>query len=56
MAVLPMECVTFAPNDSFADERKDWTYLKWAKEDPEGLKKMKAEAPEAFEELKKHIR
>lgn len=41
---------------AIADERKDWTYLKWAKEDPEGLKKMKAEDPEAFEELKKHIR
>ena len=39
-----------------ADERKDWTYLKWAKEDPEGLKRLKAEDPEAFEELKKCIK
>lgn len=38
-----------------SDERKDWTYLKWAKEDPEGLKKLKAEDPETFDELKKRI-
>ena len=37
-------------------ERKDWSYLKWAKEDPEGLKRLKTEDPDAFEELKKHIR
>lgn len=36
--------------------RQDWTYLQWAKEDPEGLKRLKAEDPEAFEELKKRIR
>jgi len=36
--------------------REDWTYLKWAKEDPVGLKKMKAEDPEAFAELKKRIK
>lgn len=41
---------------AIADERKDWTYLKWAKEDPEGLKRLKAEDPEAFEELKKCIK
>lgn len=39
-----------------ASERKDWTYLKWAKEDPEGLRRLKAEDPEAFEELKKRIK
>lgn len=39
-----------------ADERKDWTYLRWAKEDPEGLKNLKATDPEAFEELKKRIK
>ncbi len=37
-------------------ERKDWTYLKWAKEDPEGLMRLKADDPEAFEELKKRIK
>jgi len=36
--------------------REGWTYLKWAKEDPEGLKKMKVEDPEVFKELKKHIK
>ena len=36
--------------------REGWTYLKWAKEDPKGLQKMKDEDPEAFEELKKHIK
>lgn len=37
-------------------ERAEWTYLKWAKEDPEGLKRLKETDPEAFEELKKRIR
>lgn len=36
--------------------REGWTYLKWAKEDPEGLKRLKADDPEAFEELKKRIK
>lgn len=36
--------------------RKDWTYLKWAKEDPEGLKKLKTDDPDTFEELKKRIK
>ena len=36
--------------------REDWGYLRWAKEDPEGLRKMKATDPEAFEELKKKIK
>lgn len=44
-----------AGKTAVADERKEWSYLKWAKEDPDGLKKMKAEDPESFEELKKHI-
>jgi hypothetical protein len=35
---------------------EDWTYLQWMKEDPEGLKKLKAENPERFEELKKGVR
>lgn len=39
-----------------ANERKDWTYLRWAKEDPEGLRRLKAEDPDAFEELKKRIK
>lgn len=39
-----------------ASEQKDWTYLRWAKEDPEGLRRLKAEDPEAFEELKKRIK
>lgn len=39
-----------------ANERKDWTYLRWAKEDPEGLRRLKADDPEAFEELKKRIK
>ncbi len=36
--------------------REDWTYLRWAKEDPEGLRQLKATDPEAFEELKKRIK
>lgn len=37
-------------------DRADWTYLKWAKEDPEGLKRLKETDPEAFEELKKRVK
>ena len=37
-------------------DRMDWTYLRWAKEDPEGLKRLKETDPEAFEELKKRIK
>ena len=36
--------------------REDWTYLRWAKEDPEGLKRLKATDPDAFEQLKKRIK
>ena len=39
-----------------ADDRKDWTYLRWAKEDPEGLKRLKADDPDTFEELKRRIK
>lgn len=37
-------------------DRAEWTYLRWAKEDPEGLKRLKETDPEAFEELKKRIK
>ena len=36
--------------------REDWTYLRWAKEDPEGLKHLKVTNPDVFEELKKRIK
>lgn len=32
--------------------RENWTYLKWLKEDPTGLAKIKAEDPDAFESIK----
>ena len=41
---------------STSESREDWTYLRWAKEDPEGLKRLKADDPEAFEQLKKRIK
>jgi HK97 family phage prohead protease len=37
-------------------DRADWTYLRWMKEDSEGLQRMKKEDPEGFEELKKGCR
>ncbi len=40
------------PHKSAAEDRQDWNYLKWAKEDPRGLAKMQAEDPTAFTELK----
>jgi HK97 family phage prohead protease len=33
-------------------DREDWNYLRWAKEDPAGLAKMKGENPERFEQLR----
>lgn len=36
--------------------REDWDYLKWMKEDPKGLAKIKAENPKEFERLQETIR
>jgi HK97 family phage prohead protease len=36
---------------TLAAGREDWNYLKWMKEDPEGLKKLKAENSTEFERL-----
>lgn len=38
--------------DSGAQGREDWTYTKWAKEDPKGLAELKANNVEAFEALR----
>lgn len=40
-------------NGAIPAERQDWTHLRWLKEDPAGLAKIKAENPEAFEAIKK---
>lgn len=32
--------------------RAEWTYLEWAKKDPQGLAKLQAEKPEEFEKLR----
>lgn len=34
-------------------DRRNWTHLKWLKEDPAGLAKIKAEHPDAFEQIRK---
>lgn len=34
-------------------DRQNWTHLRWLKEDPEGLAKIKAENPDAFEAIRK---
>lgn len=36
--------------------REEWGYLRWAKEDPDGLRRMKADDPERFDELKARLR
>ncbi len=36
--------------------RENWTYLKWMKEDGEGLKRMKIENPKEFERLQATLR
>jgi HK97 family phage prohead protease len=36
---------------TLAAGREDWNYLRWMKEDPEGLKKLKADNPKEFERL-----
>ena len=33
------------------DHRENWSFLEWAKKDPEGLKKMKQEQPERYASL-----
>lgn len=39
-------------NSSFvAQDRNDWTFDKWRKEDPKGMLEMKANNPEAYEQL-----
>jgi len=38
-------------HSSMTAGRETWDYLKWMKEDPEGLKKIKAENPKEFERL-----
>lgn len=35
--------------------RDDWDYKRWLKEDPKGLQRMKAENPDAFEQLKESM-
>lgn len=47
--------ITPAGKVSVSKERDNWTYLEWAKKDPEGLKQLKENDPEAFAELKKRI-
>lgn len=39
--------------DAIPAERQNWTYLRWLKEDPAGLAKLKSENPEAFEAIRK---
>lgn len=38
---------------SLSAERENWTYLKWLKDDPQGLETLKKEDPETVEEIKK---
>ena len=45
-------CHKIAGNVIPAD-RQNWTHLRWLKEDPEGLAKIKAENPEVFETIRK---
>jgi HK97 family phage prohead protease len=37
---------------TIAAVRDDWNYIRWMKDDPDGLKKLKAENPNEFERLK----
>lgn len=50
------EQVAPAGKGSAYKDRSNWTYLEWAKKDPEGLKRLKETDPEAFAELKKRIK
>lgn len=40
-----------ARKDTATADRTNWSYLEWAKKDPEGLRKMKIESPKEFERL-----
>lgn len=46
-----MSVKTGTPSD-----RSGWSYLRWMKEDPKGLKKMKMENPEEFARLKETLK
>lgn len=37
-------------------DRDGWTYMEWAKKDPEGLKRLKIEHPDDFSALKQRIK
>lgn len=43
-----------AGSDVIAADRAGWTHLEWLKKDPQGLAKIKAENPDAFEAIKKN--
>lgn len=45
--------VTKLDGEVIPRDRQNWTHLRWLKEDPEGLAKIKVEAPEAFEQIRK---
>lgn len=45
--------ITKLDGEVIPTDRKSWTYLKWLKEDPAALAKIKAENTEAFEAIKK---
>ncbi len=40
---------------NLSDGRENWDYLKWMKEDPKGLQKIKSENPKEFERLQATI-
>jgi HK97 family phage prohead protease len=41
---------------TLAAGREDWNYIKWMKEDPDGLRKLKADNPKEFERLQATIK
>lgn len=44
------------PASAGVSSRQEWDYMKWMKEDPRGLQKLKSERPEEFEQLKETLK
>lgn len=55
LSALPERKPLQVTNTSVQDEHAGWNYLDWMKNDPEGLRKMKADEPERFRQLQQTL-
>lgn len=55
LSALPERKPLQVTNTGVQDEHAGWNYLDWMKNDPEGLRKMKADEPERFRQLQQTL-